>query len=163
MGKAKRTRKSDTRKSANPLAGARPKKPAAFTETPQTDALRKSRILPTVKSLAAASAADRAQALSTVCAELLDDDTCRFLLLKERIVAKLMDDLVHDPCEDVVVLAWRALYRIAALEGYDHCVNMFRKGILSKIKAALEKVCFSFLPCPTHCPRANLPASSACG
>jgi hypothetical protein len=138
MGKAaKKVKKSDARKAADPV-GARPKKPA-FQATPQTDALHKSKILPTVKSLAAASATDRASALLT-CTELLRDDTCRFLLLKERIVAKLMEDLVHDSSEDVVVLAWSALCRIAREEGYDQSVYMFRRDILSRIKTLLEKV-----------------------
>jgi hypothetical protein len=138
MGKAaKKVTKSDARKATDPV-GARPKKPA-FQATPQTDALHKSKILPTVKSLAAASATDRASALLT-CTELLGDDTCRFLLLKERIVAKLMEDLVHDSSEDVVVLAWSALCRIAREEGYDQSVYMFRKDILSRIKTVLEKV-----------------------
>lgn len=140
MGKAaKKPTKPDARKSTDPT-GVRPKKPV-FTATPQSDALHKSRILPVVKNLASASAADRASALSSVCNDLLTDDTFRFLLLKERIVAKLMEDLVHDSSEDVVVLAWSALYRIAVAEGYDHCVNMFRKDILSRVKAVLEKVC----------------------
>lgn len=140
MGKAtKKPRKPDARKASDPT-GARPKKPAP-PATPQTDALHKSTILPIIKSLGSASAADRAAALSRACTELLGDDTCRFLLLKERIVAKLMDDSVHDTSEDVVVLAWRALYIIAKEEGYDHCINMYRKDVLSKIKAVLEKVC----------------------
>lgn len=139
MGKAvKPKNKSEARKATDPTGG-RPKKPA-FTQTPQTDAIHKTRILPAMKSLAAASATDRAAALSTICSELLDDDTCRFMLLKERIVAKLMDDMVVDTSDDVVVLAWNALHKIAALEGYDHCVNMFRKGILSKVQPVLEKV-----------------------
>ncbi|KAA8904639.1 armadillo-type protein [Sphaerosporella brunnea] len=138
MGKAaKKFKKSDARKAADPI-GARPKKPA-FVATPQTDALHKSKILPTVKSLASASATDRAAAMLT-CNELLRDDTCRFMLLKERIVAKLMEDLVHDSSEDVVVLAWSALCRIAREEGYDQSVNMFRKDILSRIKTVLEKL-----------------------
>ena len=150
MGKAtKKSTKPDARKSTDPT-GARPKKPV-FTPTPQSDALHKSRIVPAVKSLAAASAVDRAAALSSVCSELIPDDTCRFLLLKERIVAKLMEDLVHDAAEDVVVLAWRALYMIAAAEGYDHCVNMFRKDILSRVRAVLEKVGVVGLVLPEFC------------
>ena len=137
MGKAKKPRKSDARKAVDPTS--RPKK-FVFNATPETDALYKNKVAPAAKALASANAADRAGALSTICNDFLDDDAARFLLLKGRIVQKLMEDLVHDPAEDVVVLAWAALRKIAAKEGYDHCVNMFRKDILSSISPLLGKV-----------------------
>jgi hypothetical protein len=138
MGKAKKTRKCDARKSNGPTNIAARRKKFVFRPTPETDILHKSIVLPAVKNLA--NATGRVSAISTICNELLEDDTSRFLLLKERIVQKLIEDLVHDPSEDVVALAWGSLYKIAEKEGYDHCVNMFRRDILSKISIVLDKV-----------------------
>jgi hypothetical protein len=137
MGKAKKPRKSDARKATDPTS--RPKK-FVFNATPETDALYTNRVAPAAKALTSANAADRAGALSTICNDFLNDGAARFLLLKGRIVQKLMEDLVRDPSEDVVVLAWVALHKIAVKEGYDHCVNMFRKDILSSILPLLGKV-----------------------
>ena|SRR5690554_5297231 len=139
MGKAKKnTKAAAARKLADPIAGR--KTQPKIQQTPETEALRTSKIIPAVKQLSSGPAAERAEALSAANA-LLQDDTCRFLLLKERIVQKLLEDLVVDPAEEVVVLAWSALRTIAEKEGYDQCVNMFRRDIISHIARALGKVC----------------------
>jgi hypothetical protein len=138
MGKAKKNNKTNAaRKLADPTAGR--KTQPKIQQTPETEALRTSKIVPVMKQLASGSAAERAEALAAAN-DLLHDDTCRFLLLKERVVQKLLEDLVVDPAEEVMVLAWTGLRTIAEKEGYDQTVNMFRRDIISHITRALGKV-----------------------
>lgn len=57
------------------------------------------------------------------------------------MVQKLLEERIHDDSEGVVVLAWKALRIVAQEEGYDQCMYMFRKNIVSRINDAIAKVC----------------------
>ncbi|KAI5804977.1 hypothetical protein EDC01DRAFT_757614 [Geopyxis carbonaria] len=144
MGKAKKHGKSaENRNGSNPIGGRNP----PIKSNAETEALRTEKILPVVKRLSSGSADERTEAINAAC-NLLEDDTCRFLLLKERIVQKLMEDLLHDPAENVVVLSWKALRIIAEKEGYDQCINIFRRDILSRIARTLDQLSVSIESTP---------------
>lgn len=102
------------------------------------DSIRTTRILPAVQALSAASPAERADAVAAI-SHLLKDDNSRLLVLKERVVPKLIEDMLNDSSREVVVASWSAL-RTVAEEDYGHCINMYKSGILKNIFTAFSEV-----------------------
>ncbi|KAH8155402.1 uncharacterized protein LAJ45_00412 [Morchella importuna] len=131
MGKAKKSRSSMARAIASPTA--RPLNPA---EVAANAALRESKIIPVVKNLGSTNTKQRSEALSAIV-NLLEDSNCRNLLLRERVVQKIMEGSLNDSNQEVVVYGWGALRNVAAEEGYDQCIFMYRKDILTPVAAAI--------------------------
>ncbi|CAZ81046.1 unnamed protein product [Tuber melanosporum] len=135
MGKAGKPRKKDGRKKGS-LTASRPSNPA---EKAANNALRESVVLPVVRNLSSISPKERAEAVSAIN-NLLQDATCRQLLLRERVVQKLMEEMLNDSSQEVVVYAWGALRNISVDEGYDQSIFMYRKNILAPVASALQKI-----------------------
>lgn len=133
MGRSSRARKNREKVRADPLGGVR------NLDIGQHIALRESKILPVVKNLSSLDANERIQAVTAVT-NLVEDQTCRKLLLKERIVAALMERALNDSEPEVVVRGWGALRNLAVEEGYDVCLHLYRKDILTPAAAAIPKV-----------------------
>lgn len=134
MGKARKNRNNNVRSVSSPTA--RPLNPA---ESAASNALRESKILPVVKNLGSTNPKQRSEAVHAIN-NLLEDVTCRRLLLKERVVQKLMEEMLNDSNQEVVVYGWGALRNIAAEEGYDQSIFMYRKDILTPAAAAIKTV-----------------------
>ena len=133
MGKSSRTPRIKEKRKADPLGGVR------HLDIGQHSALRESKILPVVKNISSLDASERVQAVTAI-ANLVEDPTCRKLLLKERIVITLMEKTLNDSSPEVVVRGWGALRNLAVEEGYDVCLHMYRKDILTPLAAAIPKV-----------------------
>ncbi|KAL7269245.1 hypothetical protein RUND412_008104 [Rhizina undulata] len=134
MGKAfkGKGRNREARQKSGPTSG----RPLNLAEL---DALRDSKILPVVRNLSSAFSKERAEAVAVVN-NLLQDANCRRLLLKERVMQKLMEEMLNDSSQEVVVHGWGALRIIAAEEGYDQSINMFRKDVLTPAATAVTKI-----------------------
>ena len=137
MGKSSRTRRNREKRKADPLGGVR------HLDIGQHSALRESKILPVVKNISSLDASERVQAVTAI-ANLVEDPTCRKLLLKERVVIALMGQVLNDSSPEVVVRGWGALRNLAVEEGYDVCLHMYRRDILTPLTAAIPKVQNSF-------------------
>ncbi|RPB29362.1 hypothetical protein L211DRAFT_775717 [Terfezia boudieri ATCC MYA-4762] len=133
MGRSNRVRKNKVKGKTDPLGGVR------NLDIGQHSALRETKILPVVKNISSINVNERVQAVNAV-ANLVEDSTCRKLLLKERIVAALMEQTLNDSSPEVIVKGWGVLRNLAVEEGYDVCLHMYRKDILTPIAAAISKL-----------------------
>lgn len=134
MGKARKDRNKGARSASSPTA--RPLNPA---EVAANNVLRESKILPVVKNLGSTNPKQRSEAVHAIN-NLLEDKNCRRLLLKERVVQKLMEEMLNDSNQEVVVYGWGALRNIAAEEGYNQSIFMYRKDILTPAVVAINTV-----------------------
>lgn len=134
MGKAKKSRGNTARGVSNSTA-----RPLNTAENAANKALRESKILPVVKNLGSANPRQRSEAVTAIT-NLLEDANCRRLLLKERVVQKLMEEMLSDSNQEVIVYGWGALRNIAAEEGYDQSIFMYRKDILTPAAVAIKTV-----------------------
>lgn len=134
MGKAKKSRSSSARSLVSPAA-----RPPNAAETATNAALRETKILPVVKNLGSANPKQRSEAVAAIV-NLLEDPNCRRLLLKERVVQKIMEEMLNDSNQEVVVYGWGALRNVAVEEGYDQCIFMYRKDILTPVGVAVNTV-----------------------
>ncbi|KAK9464302.1 hypothetical protein V1512DRAFT_244450 [Lipomyces arxii] len=73
----------------------------------------------------------------------------RQALLKAKLVQKLVDNCLSDSSDEVVMEAFGVLGNLALKEGYDVCVFVWRKDIVSIISACLVKVQKSLDTLPT--------------
>jgi len=135
MGKAGNPRKKDGKRKGSLTAS----RPPTSAEKAANNALRESMILPVVRNLSSTSPKERAEAVSAIN-NLLQDAACRQLLLHERVVQRLMEEMLNDSSQEVVVYAWGALRNISVDEGYDQSIFMYRKNILTPVSSALQKV-----------------------
>jgi len=109
--------------------------------------LREQKILPITQGIQSTSPTDRVQSLAAL-SNIVRDETCRKLLLKERIVNILLEQSIKDASQEVVVLAWGALRSLAKEEGYDVALHLYRKDVMVPAWAAIENVCeHSFFLC----------------
>lgn len=135
MGKAGKPRKRDGKKKGSLITS----RPPTSAEKTANNALRESMVLPVVRNLSSTLPKERAEAVSAIN-NLLQDATCRQLLLRERVVQRLMEEMLNDSSQEVVVHAWGALRNISVDEGYDQSIFMYRKNILTPVSSALQKV-----------------------
>jgi len=133
MGRSNRVRKNKDKRKTDPLGGAR------SLDIGQHSALRELKILPVVKNISSIDVNERVEAVTAV-ANLVEDSACRKLLLKEKIVAALMEQTLNDSSLEVIVRGWGALRSLAVEEGYDVCLHMYRKDILTPTAAAISRV-----------------------
>ncbi|KAK9474166.1 armadillo-type protein [Dipodascopsis tothii] len=103
------------------------------------EAARDEKVLPLIAKLASAEPKERAMAASAI-ATLIEEPTMRQLLLKEKLVHTIMDQSLSDSSEEVVMEAFGILRNLAIEEGYDICVFLWRRDVLTAMAAWLEKV-----------------------
>ncbi|KAI9845062.1 MAG: hypothetical protein M1830_007567 [Pleopsidium flavum] len=134
MGKS---RKRDRPKQRQDLTIGRPPKPPA---DPETAALRDQKILPVIAALAGPESKKRSEAAIAI-ANLIEDQRCRKLLLKEQIVRVIMEQTITDSNLEVVVAGWGVLRNLALEEGPDFGLHLYRQDILTPVEAAVRNVC----------------------
>lgn len=136
MGKySKKDRRRDR---ADPLSG----RPAKVLD-PATAALRDQKILPAVAALRGDTKSKTVAA--TTIANLIEDEKCRKLFLREGLLRILMEDTINDSDLDVACKGWGILRNLALAEQPDFCVHLYRQDILTPLGASLNKVGSSFL------------------
>lgn len=138
MGRAERVRKNKERAKTNPIASSG--RSATAVDSSQHNALRQEKILPVVKDLTSVNANERTHAIKAI-ANLVEDEVCRKLLLREKLVQIIMEQTINDSEAEAVLWGWGALRNLAVEEGYVMCMHMYRKDILTPILVAISKVC----------------------
>ena len=136
MGKMKKKEQKFSRKY---LSTDRSSSTSINGNSATNEILREQKITPVIKGTIATSANDRSQYLATV-ENLVTDAACRKLLLKDRIVPIIMEHALKDSTPEVVVRGWGVLRSLAQEEGYDVSIHLYRKDIMTPIKATIENV-----------------------
>jgi len=136
MAKTKRNDRPRHRK--DPTSG-RPPKPPADAETA---ALRDQKILPIIAALASPEPKKRSEAAVAV-ANLIEDQRCRKLLLKEQLVRVIMEQTITDSNLEVMAAGWGVLRNLILEEGDDFRIHLFRQDILTPVDAVIRNVCSS--------------------
>lgn len=139
MGKSRRNRARGGNRS-NPLS--RPAKPPS---DPQLAALREEKILPVLKDLRSTESKDRSMA-ATAISNIIDDDKCRKLLLREGLVRILMEETLTDVSPDGKATGWEIMKSVAEREDSGFCIHLYRQDILTAIEFAAKTVSFRVDP-----------------
>lgn len=132
MGKSRRNRSGAARK--DPIA-----KPIKAPTDPTLAALREAKILPVIKDLKSADPKSRSAAASAV-SNIIQDTSCRKLLLREQIVHTVLTQTLTDASIESRAAGWGILQVIAREEEADFCVHLFRSDILTAIEYATKQV-----------------------
>ena len=140
MGKSRRNRARDTLRN-DPLA--RPSKPPA---DPELAALREQKILPVLKDLQGHDLKARSLAAAAI-ANIVTDEKCRKLLLREQLVRILLKETLTDTSLDSRASGWEILKLLVDYEDAGFCVHLFRLDILTAVEFAANTVRAS--DCPT--------------
>lgn len=133
MGKSRRNKANGHR--ADPMAIKAVKPPT----DPELVALRDNQILPVIKDLRSSDPKARSAAASAV-ANIVQDEKCRKLLLREQIVPIILTETLTDASLDSRAAGWEILRVIVSEEESDFCVHLFRLDILSAIEHAVKAV-----------------------
>lgn len=133
MGKSRRNRARGGNRS-DPLS--RPAKPPA---DPELAALREEKILPIVKDLRSTEAKARTMAAAAI-SNIIDDDKCRRLLLREGLVRILMEETLTDSSPDGKATGWEIMKSVAEKEDSGFCIHLYRQDILTAIEFAAKAV-----------------------
>ncbi|KAJ4270245.1 hypothetical protein NW762_001921 [Fusarium torreyae] len=132
MGKSRRNRGSAARKD-----------PITKTVKPPTDpelaALRESKILPVINDLKSADPKSRSAAAAAV-SNIIQDEKCRKLLLREQIVHTILTQTLTDAALESRAAGWGILQVLAQEEEPDFCVHLYRLDILTAIEFAVKSV-----------------------
>ncbi|CAN3376548.1 hypothetical protein DIURU_002701 [Diutina rugosa] len=135
MGKVKKSKK-------NPRSRVNPLKKKPETAAPVADE-GKSQVLPLINKLKSADAKEKAMAIGTLNI-LAENPQMRKLLLKERIVATVMEYALNDNSREVVVESFGLLRNLAIEEGYDVVKYMWRQNVWASLQAAFEAIAAQF-------------------
>lgn len=106
---------------------------------PELATLREKRILPVIQDLRSSDPKARSAAASAV-ANIVEDEKCRKLLLREQIVQILLTETLTDSSIDSRAAGWEILRVIASEEESDFCVHLFRLDILTAMQYAAKNV-----------------------
>ncbi|KAM0563481.1 hypothetical protein ACHAPJ_001202 [Fusarium lateritium] len=132
MGKSRRNRGSAARKD-----------PITKTVKPPTDpelaALRESKILPVINDLKSADPKSRSAAAAAV-SNIIQDEKCRKLLLREQIVHTILTQTLTDAALESRAAGWGILQVLAQEEEPDFCIHLYRVDILTAIEFAVKSV-----------------------
>lgn len=139
MGKLKRGKKNQRARN-DPISG---KKGHATKQEARDESTRQSKILPLISKLTSTVPNERAMAVGAITV-LADDARMRRMLLKERLVAILMENCLNDLNDEIVVESFGLLRNIAIEEGYEVAKFCWRQNIWAAIEAALAKIEKSF-------------------
>lgn len=133
MGKSRRNKANGHR--ADPMAVKAVKPPT----DPELIALREKRVLPVIKDLRSSNPKARGAAASAV-SNVVQDEKCRKLLLREQIVHIVLTETLTDASLDSRAAGWEILRVIASEEESDFCVHLFRLEVLTAIEHAIKHV-----------------------
>ena len=133
MAKSRRNRARGGNRS-DPLS--RPVKPPA---DPELAALREQKILRVLKDLRSTDAKARPMA-ATAISNIIDDDKCRRLLLREGLVRILMEETLTDSSPDAKAAGWEIIKSVAEREDAGFCIHLYRQDILTAIEFAAKTV-----------------------
>lgn len=133
MGKARRNKANGSR--ADPMAVKAVKPPT----DPELIALREKSILPVIKDLRSSDPKARGAAAGAV-ANIVQDEKCRKLLLREQIVHIVLTETLTDASPDSRAAGWEILRVIASEEESDFCVHLFRLDVLTAVEHAAKNV-----------------------
>lgn len=140
MGKLKKGRRSQNKRS-NPVAR---KNGATGRQESKDESTRQNKIVPLIAKLSSSAANDRSLALSAITV-LAEDQTMRKLLLKERLVQTLVEQvLAHCDDDEIVVEVYGLLRNLTIEEGHDVAKHLWRLDIWTFIKNGLEKITKSY-------------------
>lgn len=140
MGKLKKGRRSQNKRS-NPVAR---KNGASGRQESKDENTRQNKIVPLIAKLTSSAANDRSLAVSAITV-LAEDEKMRKLLLKERLVAILVEQVLAS-CDDdeIVVEVYGLLRNLTIEEGHDVAKHLWRLNIWNFIQNGLEKITKSF-------------------
>lgn len=133
MGKSRRNRAGGHR--ADPLAVKAVKPPT----DPELLTIREKRILPVIKDLRSSDPKARSAAAGAV-ANIVQDEKCRKLLLREQIVPIVLTETLTDSSLDSRAAGWEILRVLASEEEADFCVHLFRLDVLTAVEHAAKSV-----------------------
>ena len=131
MGKTRRNR---VRNRADPIAKA--VKPPT---DPELAKLREDKILPVLKDLKSPDAKSRTTAAGAI-ANIVQDEKCRKLLLREQVVHLVLTETLTDNNIDSRAAGWEILKVLAQEEEADFCVHLYRLDVLTAIEHAAKAV-----------------------
>ena len=137
MGKSRRNRGHAARK--DPIS-----KTVKPPSDPELAALRESKILPVINDLKSADPKSRSAAAAAV-SNIIQDEKCRKLLLREQIVHTITTQTLTDAALESRAAGWGILRVLAQEEEPDFCVHLYRVDILTAIEFAVKSVCQSCL------------------
>ncbi|KAF0331800.1 arm-like repeat-containing protein [Colletotrichum asianum] len=133
MGKSRRNRGAQSHR----------KDPIAKTVKPPSDpelaALREKSILPVIKDLKSSDPKSRTAAAAAV-SNIVTDEKCRKLLLREQIVHIVLNETLTDANLDSRAAGWDILRVIAEEEEADFCIHLYRLDVLSAIGFASQAI-----------------------
>jgi hypothetical protein len=138
MGKSRRARGHAARK--DPIA-----KTVKPPSDPELAALRESKILPVINDLKSADPKSRSAAASAI-SNIIQDEKCRKLLLREQIVHTITTQTLTDAALESRAAGWGILRILAQEEEPDFCVHLYRVDILTAIEFAAKSVSIFTLP-----------------
>ncbi|KAL0944658.1 arm-like repeat-containing protein [Colletotrichum truncatum] len=133
MGKSRRNRGGQSHR----------KDPIAKTVKPPSDpelaALREKSILPVIRDLKSSEPKSRTAAAAAV-SNIVTDEKCRKLLLREQIVHIILNETLTDSNFESRAAGWDILRVIAEEEEADFCVHLYRQDALSAIGFASQTI-----------------------
>ncbi|KAF5588869.1 uncharacterized protein FSUBG_11322 [Fusarium subglutinans] len=132
MGKSRRARGHAARK--DPIA-----KTVKPPSDPELAALRESKILPVINDLKSADPKSRSAAASAI-SNIIQDEKCRKLLLREQIVHTITTQTLTDAALESRAAGWGILRILAQEEEPDFCVHLYRVDILTAIEFAAKSI-----------------------
>ncbi|GKT47477.1 putative aryl-alcohol dehydrogenase AAD14 [Colletotrichum spaethianum] len=133
MGKSRRNRGGQSHR----------KDPIAKTVKPPSDpelaALREKSILPVIKNLQSSEPKSRTAAAEAV-SNLVSNEKCRKLLLREQIVHIVLNETLTDASLDSRAAGWDILRVLAEEEEADFCIHLYRQDVLSAMGFASQTI-----------------------
>jgi len=138
MGKLKKGRRNQ-RGRHNPVA----RKNGGSKQDTKDENTRQNKIVPLIAKLASAAPNDRSMAVSAITV-LAEDTRMRRMLLKERLVATVMEQCLNDSNDEIVVEAFGLLRNLTIEEGHEVAKFLWRSNIWAAIESGLQKIQGSF-------------------
>ncbi|RYP00417.1 hypothetical protein DL764_006516 [Monosporascus ibericus] len=139
MGKSRRNRGSGQKQRSDPMAGKKDK-PVKPPTDPELAALREKSVLPVLRDLQSADPKRRTAAAAAVAHVVARDERCRKLLLRERVVGVLLGETLTDSSLEGRAAGWQILRTLAAEEGPDFCVHLYRVDVVTAVQHAAKKI-----------------------
>lgn len=139
MGKLKKGRRNQ-RSRINPVAR---KNGVSGKQEAKDENTRQNKIVPLIAKLSSSAANDRSVALSAITV-LAEDTRMRKMLLKEKLVATVMEQTLTDSDDEIVVESFGLLRNLAIEEGHDVAKFLWRSNIWASIESGLQKIETSF-------------------
>lgn len=106
---------------------------------PELAALREKSILPVLKYLKSSDPKSRTTAAEAI-ANIIQDEKCRKLLLREQVVHIVLSETLTDSSLESRAAGWDILRVLAEEEESDFCVHLFRSDILTALEYASKLV-----------------------